>query len=80
MTRLKLIKKNVVPGRYKHHKGQFYEVLGVVRHSETLEELVLYKALYKNKTSALWVRPKDMFVEEVVVAGKRMPRFEKVAE
>ncbi|HTL70127.1 MAG TPA: DUF1653 domain-containing protein [Candidatus Eisenbacteria bacterium] len=77
MTRLKLLGAVVAPGVYRHFKGQRYRVLGTVRHSETLEELVLYKALYRNKTSALWVRPVKMFLEHVVVDGERVPRFRK---
>lgn len=78
MTRAKLLAKTAVePGTYKHFKGQLYEVLGAVRHSESLEELVLYKALYKNRTSALWVRPKEMFAGTVTVDGKTVRRFEK---
>jgi len=61
------------PGRYRHYKGNEYEVLGVVRHSETLEPLVLYRPLYND--SGLWVRPFTMFVEDVDVNGVRMPRF-----
>lgn len=61
------------PGRYRHYKGNEYEVLGVVRHSETLEPLVLYKALYGER--GLWVRPYAMFVEKVLVDGRRMRRF-----
>lgn len=63
-------------GRYQHYKQLDYEVLGVVRHSETLEPLVLYKALYGEQ--GLWVRPFAMFTEEVVVDGIRRPRFQKL--
>lgn len=78
MTRSKLLAKTtLLPGIYRHFKGQLYEVLGTVRHSESLEELILYKALYKNRTSALWVRPAEMFVEKVTVDGKTVARFEK---
>jgi hypothetical protein len=62
-------------GIYQHFKGMKYKVLGLVKHSETLEEMVLYEALYDNELSKLWVRPKDMFFEEVVVQGKKVPRF-----
>ena len=78
MGRLKLMKPTVAPGRYRHYKGQDYEVIGLVRHSETLEEMVLYKPLYKNKTASLWVRPKDMFLESVEHEGGRVPRFQKI--
>ena len=60
-------------GRYRHYKGGEYEVLGVARHSETLEPLVLYRPLYKQ--SGWWVRPHAMFFEQLVVDGQAMPRF-----
>jgi len=60
-------------GPYRHYKGQLYEVLGVVRHSETLEPLVLYRAEYGER--GLWVRPFAMFTEEVVIEGLKQPRF-----
>jgi hypothetical protein len=79
MTRMRAITPPTVePGRYRHFKGKLYEVIGVVRHSETLEEMVLYRALYKNRASALWVRPLPMFVEKVDVGGKSVPRFERL--
>jgi hypothetical protein len=64
-------------GLYRHYKGKMYEVLGIGRHSETLEEFVIYKALYKTKfgNGSLWVRPLKMFKEKVVVDGKTIPRF-----
>ena len=65
-------------GRYRHYKQLDYEVLSVVRHSETLEPLVLYKALYGEQ--GLWVRPFAMFTEVVVVNGVRRPRFQKLTE
>ena len=69
---------NVKPGKYLHYKGNLYEVIGVARHSETLEELVVYKALYdvpEYGKNSLWVRPKKMFLETVDVDGKEIPRF-----
>ena len=63
-------------GRYRHYKGGEYEVLGVVRHSETLEPLVLYRALYGEL--GLWVRPHSMFFESLEVDGVRRPRFAAV--
>jgi len=63
-------------GKYRHFKGKDYEVIGVAKHSETLEDLVVYRALYGNHE--LWVRPLKMFREEVEVAGKKMPRFEYI--
>lgn len=63
----------LAPGRYRHYKGLDYEVLGVVRHSETLEPLVLYRAEYGER--GLWVRPYAMFTEDVVINGEKQPRF-----
>ena len=60
-------------GRYRHYKGGEYEVLGSVRHSETLEPLVLYRALYGEQ--GLWVRPHAMFFETVCIDGVDRPRF-----
>ena len=60
-------------GEYEHYKGDHYEVLGVARHSETLEYLVVYRALYGEKN--LWVRPYEMFSENVEVEGEIVPRF-----
>ena len=61
------------PGLYRHYKGMLYEVVGTVRHSESLEPMTLYRALYGEK--GLWVRPAVMFNEEVVIYGVRQPRF-----
>ncbi|HWI54488.1 MAG TPA: DUF1653 domain-containing protein [Desulfobacteria bacterium] len=63
-------------GRYQHYKGNLYEVLGLARHSETEEELVVYRALYGDMD--LWVRPREMFFEKVLVDGREVPRFELV--
>ena len=63
----------VKKGRYRHFKGMEYEVLGVARHSETLEEMVVYRALYGE--GGLWVRPAAMFLETVEREGKIFPRF-----
>lgn len=60
-------------GRYQHYKGGEYEVLGVARHSETDERVVVYRPLYGER--ALWVRPLSMFTETVDVAGETIPRF-----
>ena len=62
-----------LPGRYRHHKGNEYEVIGVARHSETDERVVVYRPLYDD--SGLWVRPLAMFLETVTVDGKPVPRF-----
>lgn len=61
------------PGRYRHYKGKDYEVIGVARHSETEEQLVVYRCLYGDHS--LWVRPLAMFAETVVVEGREVPRF-----
>jgi hypothetical protein len=61
------------PGRYRHYKGNEYEVVGVARHSETGERLVVYRPLYGD--SGLWVRPLAMFAETVTVDGESVPRF-----
>lgn len=62
-------------GRYQHYKGNFYRVIGVSKHSETLEDLVVYETLYDNPRGKLWVRPLKMFTENVIVDGKEVPRF-----
>ncbi len=65
-------------GKYRHYKGKYYEVIGVAHHSETLEELVIYRTLYKHEKygmHALWVRPRKMFFDTVVVDGVTIPRF-----
>jgi hypothetical protein len=61
------------PGLYRHYKGLLYEVVGTARHSESLEPMTLYRALYGER--GLWVRPAAMFNEEVVIEGVRQPRF-----
>lgn len=60
-------------GKYEHYKGNQYEAIGIAKHSETLEELVVYRALYGNND--LWVRPLKMFLETVEIEGKKVPRF-----
>lgn len=66
------------PGLYRHYKGQLYEVLDAVRHSETLEPMTLYRALYGER--GLWVRPAAMFNETVVIDGVEQPRFARCPE
>ena len=61
------------PGLYRHYKGNNYRVIGLARHSETLEPLVIYQALYGDHGT--WVRPAGMFVETIVFNGQRVPRF-----
>ena len=65
-------------GKYKHYKGNFYEAVGIARHSETLEEMVVYRALYDSEefgNNSLWVRPKKMFLENIVYNGLEQLRF-----
>ena len=66
------------PGLYRHYKGGQYRVLGTVRHSETLEPMTLYQALYGQQ--GLWVRPAAMFGETVVIDGVERARFERISE
>jgi len=68
----------VAYGIYEHYKGRSYELIGVARHSETLEECVVYKALYGGY--GLWVRPKKMFFEKVKVNGQEISRFRYIRE
>jgi hypothetical protein len=69
----------VFGGTYRHYKNKLYVVLDVVRHSETLEEMVLYEALYENELGRLWVRPKAMFLETITGPDGPQPRFELVS-
>lgn len=66
------------PGRYRHYKGGEYDLVSVVRHSETLEPLVLYRALYGER--GLWVRPYAMFFETVEIDGVMRPRFAPIGD
>jgi len=61
------------PGTYRHYKGPLYDVIGVARHSETEEALVVYRPQYGER--GLWVRPLTMFTETVSVDGREVPRF-----
>lgn len=65
-------------GIYKHYKGNLYEVIGIARHSESLEELVVYKAMYQKEGENLWVRPKAMFMESLSIEGQLVKRFTKL--
>lgn len=64
----------IKPGRYRHYKGGEYEVLGIAKHSETEEDFVVYRQLYGAR--GLWIRPKTMFTEMVVIDGRPVPRFQ----
>ncbi|MCG2690157.1 DUF1653 domain-containing protein [Candidatus Parcubacteria bacterium] len=69
-------------GKYQHFKGKLYEVVGTARHSETLEELVVYKALYTSKefgSGSFWVRPKAMFLGKAELNSKKVPRFKFIS-
>lgn len=67
-------------GKYRHYKGKEYRVIGVAKHSETQEDLVIYEALYDNEVSKLWVRPFNMFLEYIEIDGKQIPRFEYIGD
>ncbi|MBI2984686.1 MAG: DUF1653 domain-containing protein [Candidatus Kerfeldbacteria bacterium] len=64
---------DVRPGLYQHYKGGAYEVIGLARHSETKEAFVVYQAV--SRDHRLWIRPAAMFLQDVTVDGKTMPRF-----
>ena len=78
MTNLPSLPTEPRPGLYRHHKGDDYRVVGLARHSETREVLVIYQALYGER--GMWLRPQAMFVETVEVGGARVPRFAWVGE
>lgn len=68
-------------GKYRHYRGKEYELIGIAKHTETLEDLVIYKALYHSDEfgdNAIWARPLAMFIETVTIDGKEIPRFEYV--
>ncbi|MBQ4160213.1 MAG: DUF1653 domain-containing protein [Clostridia bacterium] len=65
-------------GIYKHYKGNYYQYIGLAKHSETCEDMVIYRALYGD--CAFWVRPLSMWDEEVMVDGKAVPRFQYVGD
>jgi hypothetical protein len=67
-----------IGSKYKHFKGKEYEVIGVAKHSETLEDFVVYKALYGEND--IWIRPINMFLEEVEFNGQKVKRFEYISK
>jgi len=67
---------DIKPGRYRHFKGNEYELIGVAKDSETMQEVVVYRALYGER--GLWVRSAKMFAETVERDGKTMPRFQRI--
>lgn len=70
--------QTITPGRYRHFKGNEYTVVGIAKHSETLEPHVVYRAEYGD--GGLWVRPAAMFAETVEHLGRTVPRFERIGE
>lgn len=80
MTTSPTLDQVVIGGLYRHYKNQNYRVLGVARHSETLEELVVYECLYENKLGTLWVRPKELFLGSITTETYSGPRFRYVPE
>lgn len=67
-----------IGGIYKHYKNKNYKVIGLAHHSETLEEFIVYECLYPNEMGQLWVRPKELFFDEVEVNGVKVPHFELI--
>ena len=75
---VKMSEIHIKPGIYRHYKGKDYQVYGIARHSETEEPLVVYRTLYGNFD--LWVRPYEMFTENISVGGEQKPRFQWLKE
>jgi len=77
-----MLMDTIMCGKYKHYKnGKLYEIIGHARHSETLEDMVLYRALYhcdEFGDNQLWVRPKKMFFEHIMHNGQTVPRFQRI--
>ena len=67
---------DIKPGRYRHFKGNEYEVIGLAKDSETMQEVVVYRALYGDR--GLWVRPAKMFTEVIERDGRTQPRFQRI--
>jgi len=78
ITKLGNFDLSVMPGVYRHFKGNKYQVINVAKHSETLEKMVIYQSLYNNSISKIWVRPQKMFFETVSYNGKKVKRFTKI--
>lgn len=70
----------IKPGIYKHYKGNLYHVIGCAKHSESMEDMVYYEALYVNPEGTYWVRPLAMFCEEIEIDGKKIKRFEFISD
>ena len=77
-------KLKIAPGIYEHYKGRRYKVIGIARHSENpKQQFVVYRALYDSKDfgpNQIWIRPLDMFIEDVEVDSKTRPRFKLISE
>ncbi|MBA2657230.1 MAG: DUF1653 domain-containing protein [Tatlockia sp.] len=77
-----MLEEAILCGKYRHYKTEkLYEVLGLARHSETHEEMIVYRALYhcdKFGDTQLWVRPKQMFFEYIIQNGQKVSRFQKI--
>ncbi len=71
---------DIKPGIYRHYKGRKYKVHFVSKHSETLEEFVVYQTLYNNPESKFWVRPIELFIDKVEWEGKTVKHFEFISE
>lgn len=71
-----MLEKEILPGKYRHFKGKEYEVLYIAKHSETLEEMVIYRALYGE--GGIWARPASMWNEKVIRNGQECCRFTKI--
>lgn len=68
----------IEPGRYRHYKGNDYEVIGEAQHSETEEPFVVYRALYGER--GLWIRPRSLFLDMVMIDGCPQPRFRRLTD
>ena len=75
---VKEAEEQIRPGRYRHFKGKEYQVLCLARHSETSESMVVYQALYGER--GIWVRPANMWNEQVELDGRLMRRFERIGD
>lgn len=72
------MKEDVKPGRYRHYKGKEYQVIGIAKHSENLENYVVYRALYGD--GQLWIRPSEMFLGLITVDDRKIARFEYLGD
>lgn len=70
----------IIGGVYQHYKGKNYIVRDLARHSETMEWLVVYECLYENEAAKIWVRPLDMFTENITLEGKSVLRFKYIGD